>query len=60
VTFHWIPAQCGVSGIEQADTPAKQGVQTEQPGANVRYQEKASITKALMMPSQEKDANHPS
>ena len=58
VALQWIPAQCGASGNEQADTLAKQGVQTEQPVANVSYQEKAISTKALMMPSQEKDAYH--
>ena len=33
-----------------------EGTQAEQPGGNVSYQEKATITKAIMMPSQEKDA----
>ena len=37
---------------------ANQGAKTEQPGAIVTYQEKAIITKALMMPSQENDAYH--
>ena len=58
VALQWIPAQCGVSGNEQADTLAKQGAQTEQPVANVSYQEQPINTKALMMPSQEKDAYH--
>ena len=35
---------------------AKENAQTEQPGANVSYQETAILTKALMMPSQENDA----
>ena len=53
-----IPTQCGVPGNEHTDPLAKQGSQTEQPGANVSYQEKVTITKAFMMPSQEKGANH--
>jgi len=36
-----------------------EGTQAEQPGANVSYQEEAAITKACMMPSQEKDAYNP-
>ena len=32
-----------------------EGAHTEQPGVNVSYQENAAITKARMMPSQEKD-----
>ena len=54
VPLQWLPAHGGLSGNEQSDTLAKQCTQTEQPGANVSYQEKATITKALMMPSQEK------
>ena len=53
-----IPTQCGVPGNEHTDPLAKQGSQTEQPGANVSYQEKATITKALMMPGHGKDAYH--
>ena len=58
VALQWIPAHCGVPRNKQTDTVAKQGAQTEQPGANVSYQENAIITKALMMPSQAKDACH--
>ena len=58
VALQWIPTQCRVPGNEQANTLAKQCVQTEQPVANVSYQEKAIITKALMMLSQEKDVYH--
>ena len=36
----------------------KAGAQTEQPGANVSYQEKTTVTKALMIPSQEKGSYH--
>ena len=36
----------------------KADAQTEQPGANVSYQEKVTITKALMIPSQENDGYH--
>ena len=56
VPLQWLPAHGGLSENEKSDTLAKQGAQTEQPGANVSYQEKATITKALMMPSQEKGA----
>ena len=56
VALQWIPTQCRVPGNEQADTLAKQGAQTKQPGANVSYQENAIITKASMMSSQEKYA----
>ena len=59
MALQWIPTQCRVPGNEQADTLAKQCVQTEQPVANVSYHEKAIITKALMMLSQEKDVYHP-
>ena len=45
-----------VPGHEQADKLAKQCAQTEQPGANVSYQENDIISKTLIMPSQEKDA----
>jgi len=45
-------------GNEQADTLAKQGGQTEQPGSNVSYQENTTITKVLMILSQEKCAYH--
>ena len=38
------------------DKLAMEGAHTEQSDANVSYQEKATITKAIMMPSQEKDA----
>ena len=54
VALQWIPAQYDVSGNEQADKLAKQGAQTEQPGANVSYQKKATNIKT----SQEKNANH--
>jgi len=39
-------------------TRSQSKVHTEQPGANVSFQEKAIITKALMMSGQEKDAYH--
>ena len=55
VALQWIPPS-GVPGNEQADTLAKQGAQTKQPGVNVSYQENAIITKASMMSSQEKYA----
>ena len=55
VAHHWKPAQCGVPGNEQTDTLAKQGAHREQPGTKVSYQEKAIITKALILPSHEKD-----
>ena len=58
VPLQWLPAHGGLSENEQSDTLAKQGTQTEQPGANVSYQENAIITKARMMPSQAKDACH--
>ena len=48
-------AHCGVPGNYQAYTLAMEGAHTEQPGVNVSYQENATITKARMMPSQEKD-----
>ena len=54
VALQWIPAQYDVSGNEQADKLAKQGAQTEQRGANVSYQKKATNIKT----SQEKNANH--
>jgi len=56
MALQWIHAKCGVRGNEQTYTLAKQGAETEQPVANVSYQEKAIITKVLMMPSQEKEA----
>ena len=56
VTLKWIPVKFGNPGNKQAYTMAKQGAQTEQPVANVSYQEKTIITKALIMPSQEKHA----
>ena len=56
VVLQWIPAHCGVPGNEQADTLAKQGAHTKQPGVNLSYQENAIITKASMMSSQEKYA----
>jgi len=46
VPLQWIPAQWGLHGNEQANTLVNQGA-TEQPAANVSYQEKATITKAL-------------
>ena len=58
VALKWIPAHCKVPGNEQADATRKASAQTEQPGANVSYQEKVTITKALMIPSQEKGAYH--
>ena len=53
VPLQWIPAQWGLHGNEQTNTLVNQGA-TEQPAANVSYQEKATITKARMMLSQEK------
>ena len=58
LSLQWILAQCWIPGNEQTYTLANQGAKTEQPGAIVTYQEKAIITKALMMPSQENDAYH--
>ena len=51
VPLQYIPSQRGLHRNKQAHTLVKQGVQTEQPSANVSYQEKATITKA-------KDAYH--
>ena len=58
LSLQWILAQCWIPGNEQTYMLANQGAKTEQPGAIVTYQEKAIITKALMMPSQENDAYH--
>ena len=58
VALQWNPPSAEFAGNEQTERLAKLGVQTEQPGVNVSYQEKVTITKARMMPSQEKDAYH--
>ena len=58
VALQWILAHCRVPGNEQADKLVKQVTQTEQPCVNVSYQEKATITKACMMPSQKKSVYH--
>ena len=51
-----ILAHCGVPENKYVAKLAKEDAQTAQPGANVSYQEQATITKAFMTPSQEKDA----
>jgi len=47
-TLHWIPAHFGALENQQADKLAKKGAQTEQPGANVSYQENAYTIKHII------------
>ena len=54
VALQCILAHCAVPGNKYADNLATEDAQTAQSGANVSYQEKATITKALMTQSQDK------
>ena len=45
VAVQWIPAHCGLSGIEKADKLAKSGSRQEQPNKSVSYSEAKALVK---------------
>ena len=56
--LQWIPAHCGISGNEQADTLAKKGARGEQHANNVSFSEKKTLTRVLTMPRSQRDDYH--
>ena len=56
--LQWIPAHCGISGNEQADTLAKKGARGEQHANNVSFSEKKTLIRVLTMPRSQRDDYH--
>ena len=53
-----LPVHCGISGNEQEDILAKEGVRGEQHGRNVSFSEKKILVRALTMPWSQRDDYH--